>query len=169
MLLKLSDDVLIKILCYLEPMWMSQLLCCGNNRELYIILKRVIPLLNCPSKKAPYDPGPTFVKYDMGSIIVRPIIHQRVKHIQQSQSLTVANNNEAGFYLGQIVNIVKDDQNSYWKHRYKASRLVGKHGLVVGCTRCFVSIALGNLWSKNVVIVRKRNECVNHGRVHKEH
>jgi len=39
--------------------------------------------------------------------------------------------------------------------------LVGKFGYIVGCTPCYVDVAMGNLWSDaHVTIKRKKNECV---------
>ena len=37
---------------------------------------------------------------------------------------------------------------------------MGKHDYVVGVTREFVHIAMGNLWRKNVTIVKKRNGSI---------
>ena len=73
--------------------------------------------------------------------------------------LTVKLNN-AGFRLGQHVRIKYHNANSYWQRHYRPSELVGKRGYIVGCTPCYVHVAMGNVWSAYVNIIRKKNECV---------
>ena len=73
--------------------------------------------------------------------------------------LTVKLNN-AGFRLGQHVRIKYHNANSFWQRNYRPSELVGERGYIVGCTPCYVHVAMGNLWSAYVNIIRKKNECV---------
>lgn len=160
-MLELSDDLLIHILDYLEPVWISQLLNNINNKRLYERLTRLMQQIeqNHPSLQAQSFPGPSFVKH--GRITIRPIMYQKVLEIQKSKKLKVEEN-DGGFRLGQLVMIRKDNQNSYWQGHYKPSDLVKKYGYIVGCSRCYVRIAIGNMWSRDVRVIQKRNECVCH-------
>ena len=119
----------------------------------------VIPKLKLkhPSTTIRPFPGPSFIDY--GRMTVRPILHQKIRQLQKSNKLTVKLNN-AGFRLGQHVRIRWDNANSFWQRYYKPSELVGKRGYIVGCTPCYVHVAMGNVWSAYVNIIRKKNECV---------
>ena len=156
----LPEEVLTHLLCYLEPFWVSWLQNNIKNRELLQRITNVLPELKVehPSKTISPFPGPSFIDY--GRMTVRPILHRKIRQLQKSNKLKVGCNN-AGFRFGQHVRIRWDNANSYFQRYYKPSELVGKFGYIVGCTPCYVDVAMGNLWSDaHVTIKRKKNECV---------
>ena len=156
----LPEEVLTHLLCYLEPFWVSLLQNNIKNRELLQRITNVLPELKVehPSKTISPFPGPSFIDY--GRMTVRPILHRKIRQLQKSNKLKVGCNN-AGFRFGQHVRIRWDNANSYFQRYYKPSELVGKFGYIVGCTPCYVDVAMGNLWSDaHVTIKRKKNECV---------
>jgi hypothetical protein len=159
LLTELPEEVLISVLCYLEPFWVSWLQHNTKDRELRQRITNLIPKLKLkhPSTTIRPFPGPSFIDY--GRMTVRPILHQKIRQLQKSNKLTVKLNN-AGFRLGQHVRIKYHNANSYWQRHYRPSELVGKRGYIVGCTPCYVHVAMGNVWSAYVNIIRKKNECV---------
>ena len=156
---ELPEEVLTHLLCYLEPFWVSWLQNYTKDRELRQSITNLIPKLKLehPSTTIRPFPGPSFINY--GRMTVRPILHRKIRQLQKSKKLTVKLNN-AGFRLGQHVRIKYHNANSFWQRNYRPSELVGERGYIVGCTPCYVHVAMGNLWSAYVNIIRKKNECV---------
>ena len=52
--------------------------------------------------------------------------------------------NEGRFQLGDHIEITWDFKGNYWTRKKKASDLVGRCGYVVGTTRAFVDVAIGD-------------------------
>ena len=61
----------------------------------------------------------------------------RCKEIQKSNNYKNGCNYH-GFRVGHQVQVIYDNDNDYWRGRYKDSTLVGKYGYVVGVTPQFV-------------------------------
>lgn len=90
---------------------------------------------------------------------MKAILLEKCRAIQKQKKYKNYCNN-SGYRVGQQVEVIYDNDNSYWKGRYTASRLVGKHAYVVGVTPCFVRIVTGSLWSRNLEIHCKKNFTV---------
>lgn len=139
-LCSLSDDLLHKILGYLDPMWVCGLM--GDVKDKWLRHKLYMLVYM-----------KTFVDY--GRIVVHSDVHRRVIFIQQKENLSVKPNS-CGYRIGQQVRILYDSRNSFWSH-YRPSRYVRKVGYIVGCTEQYVHVAVGNLWNDEVDILRKKN------------
>ena len=81
LLTELPKELLISVLCYLEPFWVSWLQNNTKDRELRQRITNLIPKLKLkhPSKTIRPFPGPSFIDY--GRMTVRPILHQENKTI----------------------------------------------------------------------------------------
>ena len=84
------------------------------------------------------------IKHSNRVTSLKAILLEKCRTIQKQKKYKNYCNN-SGYRVGQQVEVIYDNDNSYWKGRYTASRLVGKHAYVVGVTPCFVRIVTGSL------------------------
>jgi hypothetical protein len=102
---------------------------------------------------------PLLVKYNHRVVANRTILDKAWDISRERKLSSKRHLNEDDYRIGESVQVRYDSINSYWK-RYKPSNMVGRVGTVVGFTRCHVDFVLGNLWSDNLKIHRKKNGSV---------
>ena len=94
--------------------------------------------------------------FDYGRISVRSDVPARILYIQKKKSLSTKRN-ACGYSFGDHVRVNYDNENDYWSRHYRPSRHAKKTGFIVGTTDQYVYVAVGNLWSSDVDVLKKKN------------
>lgn len=137
----LSDELLMNIFSYLDLFFV------------YDLMKKIKQRWWC-HKLYTLVYARTFVDY--GRIAVHCDIQRRLRYVQEERSYNT-NVNSYGYSFGDHVRVDFDNENCYWSRRYRPSRHAKKTGFVVGTTPEYVYVAVGNLWSNYVDVLKKKN------------
>lgn len=137
----LSDELLMTVFSYLDPFFVYDLMLKFKQswwcHKLYtLVYARTL--------------------YDYGRIAVHIDVQRRLHYIREERGYNT-NVNSYGYSFGDHVRVDFDNENCYWSRRYRPSRHAKKTGFVVGTTPEYVYVAVGNLWSNYVKVLKKKN------------